>query len=119
MKNIFQWVFVGVLSLLSTVSPSFAQNFPNKPIQIIVPVAAGGGTDLLARTLGQKVSEVLGQPVVIENRLGAGGNIGVEMVFIFHKCRDLQLIVLVCGACSSMSQKIFLLILPLAFIQAL
>ena len=80
MKNIFQWVFVGVLSLLSTVSPSFAQNFPNKPIQIIVPVAAGGGTDLLARTLGQKVSEVLGQPVVIENRLGAGGNIGVEMV---------------------------------------
>ena len=42
MKNIFQWVFVGVLSLLSTVSPSFAQNFPNKPIQIIVPVAAGG-----------------------------------------------------------------------------
>lgn len=80
MKNIFQWLFVGVLSLLSTVSPSFAQNFPNKPIQIIVPVAAGGGTDLLARTLGQKVSEVLGQPVVIENKLGAGGNIGVEMV---------------------------------------
>ena len=80
MKNIFQWLFVGVLSLLSAVSPSYAQSFPNKPIQIIVPVAAGGGTDLLARTLGQKVSEVLGQPVVIENRLGAGGNIGVEMV---------------------------------------
>jgi tripartite-type tricarboxylate transporter receptor subunit TctC len=56
------------------------QPFPNKPIQIIVPVAAGGGTDLLARTLGQKVGELLGQPVVIENKLGAGGNIGVEMV---------------------------------------
>jgi len=58
----------------------FAQSFPAKPIQVIVPVAAGGGTDLLARTLGQKVAEVLGQPMVIENRLGAGGNIGVEMV---------------------------------------
>jgi tripartite-type tricarboxylate transporter receptor subunit TctC len=56
------------------------ETFPNKPIQIIVPVAAGGGTDLLARTLGQKVSELLGQPVVIENKLGAGGNIGVDMV---------------------------------------
>lgn len=57
-----------------------ASGFPNKPIQIVVPVAAGGGTDLLARTLGQKVSEEVGQPVVIENRLGAGGNIGVELV---------------------------------------
>lgn len=59
---------------------AFSQAFPTKPIQIIVPVAAGGGTDLLARTLGQKVGELLGQPVVIENRLGAGGNIGVEAV---------------------------------------
>jgi tripartite-type tricarboxylate transporter receptor subunit TctC len=59
---------------------AFSQAFPNKTIQIIVPVAAGGGTDLLARTLGQKVGEILGQPVVIENRLGAGGNIGVELV---------------------------------------
>ena len=59
---------------------AFSQAFPNKTIQIIVPVAAGGGTDLLARTLGQKVGEILGQPVVVENRLGAGGNIGVEMV---------------------------------------
>ncbi len=57
-----------------------AQAYPSKPIQVIVPVAAGGGTDLLARTLGQKVSEELGQPVVIENKLGAGGNLGVEAV---------------------------------------
>lgn len=57
-----------------------AQGFPDKPIQVVVPVAAGGGTDLLARTLGQKVSEALKQPVVIENKLGAGGNIGVEFV---------------------------------------
>lgn len=59
---------------------AFGQNFPDKPIQIVVPVAAGGGTDLLARTLGQKVGELLGQTVVVENRLGAGGNIGVQAV---------------------------------------
>jgi tripartite-type tricarboxylate transporter receptor subunit TctC len=75
-----QWMVVAVVGLCCALSNSVAQNFPNKPIQIIVPVAAGGGTDLLARTLGQKVSELLGQPVVIDNRLGAGGNIGVEMV---------------------------------------
>jgi len=69
-----------LLSWLAVAPWAMAQTFPNKPIQIIVPVAAGGGTDLLARTLGQKVGELLGQPVVIENRLGAGGNIGVEMV---------------------------------------
>jgi tripartite-type tricarboxylate transporter receptor subunit TctC len=59
---------------------AFAQTFPSKPIKIIVPVAAGGGTDLLARTLGQKVGDLLGQPVVVENILGAGGNIGVQTV---------------------------------------
>ena len=78
-QSIFGWIIV-LLSGLGLFSSSWAQNFPNKPIQIIVPVAAGGGTDLLARTLGQKISEVLGQPVVIENKLGAGGNIGVEAV---------------------------------------
>jgi tripartite-type tricarboxylate transporter receptor subunit TctC len=59
---------------------AIAQTFPSKPIKIIVPVAAGGGTDLLARTLGQKVGDLLGQPVVVENILGAGGNIGVQAV---------------------------------------
>ena len=59
---------------------ALAQTFPSKPIKIIVPVAAGGGTDLLARNLGQRVSELLGQPVVVENILGAGGNIGTMAV---------------------------------------
>ncbi len=57
-----------------------AQTFPAHAIQMVVPVAAGGGTDVLARTLGAKVSELIGQPVVIDNKLGAGGNIGVELV---------------------------------------
>lgn len=80
MTKPIQWLIGGLVGLLCMTSHVFAQSYPNKPIQIIVPVAAGGGTDLLARTLGQKVSELLGQPVVVENKLGAGGNIGVEMV---------------------------------------
>ncbi len=59
---------------------AFAQNFPNKPIQVVVPVAAGGGTDLLARNLSQRVGEILGQSMIVDNKLGAGGNIGVEYV---------------------------------------
>lgn len=66
--------------LVARLSNSWAQDYPSRPIQIIVPVAAGGGTDLLARYLGQKAGEALGQSVVIDNRLGAGGNIGAELV---------------------------------------
>jgi tripartite-type tricarboxylate transporter receptor subunit TctC len=85
MKLFFAWIRNSVVAVCAVAGVSFApwaasQPFPSKPIQVIVPVAAGGGTDLLARTLGQKVSEVLGQPVIIENKLGAGGNIGVETV---------------------------------------
>ncbi len=59
---------------------SAADAFPAKPIRFVVPYAAGGTTDLVARTVGQRVAEKLGQPVVIENRPGAGGNIGMEAV---------------------------------------
>ena len=76
MRRLASWLLGGLL--IATAAQ--AQTFPDKPIQVVVPVAAGGGTDLLARTLGQKVSEELRQPVVIENKLGAGGNIGVEYV---------------------------------------
>ncbi len=57
-----------------------AADFPTKPIRFVVPYTAGGTTDLVARTVGQKVSEKLGQPVVIDNRGGAGGNIGMDAV---------------------------------------
>ncbi len=73
-------IVLGAVIFAATAASAFAQAFPTKPIKIIVPVAAGGGTDLLARTLGQKVGELLGQPVVAENILGAGGNIGVQTV---------------------------------------
>jgi len=57
-----------------------AQNFPVKPIRIIVPLAAGGPGDVLARAVGQKLSEAVGQPVVIDNRPGANTNVGSEFV---------------------------------------
>jgi tripartite-type tricarboxylate transporter receptor subunit TctC len=58
-----------------------AQEYPNKPIRIIVPLAAGGGTDLLARVIATKLRDKFGQPVTVENRSGAAGNIGADAVF--------------------------------------
>jgi tripartite-type tricarboxylate transporter receptor subunit TctC len=56
-----------------------AQGFPNKPIKLIVPYAAGQGTDIVARYLGDEFSKALNQPFVVDNRPGAGGNIGTQM----------------------------------------
>ncbi len=71
-----------LLALISLVCPpTFAQTFPTKPIQVIVPLAPGGGTDLLARVIADKLRDKFGQPVTVENRSGAAGNIGADAVF--------------------------------------
>jgi tripartite-type tricarboxylate transporter receptor subunit TctC len=56
-----------------------AQTYPSKPIKLIIPFPAGGATDVLGRTLGQKLSGALGQPVIVENKPGAGGAIGTDV----------------------------------------
>jgi tripartite-type tricarboxylate transporter receptor subunit TctC len=76
------WKFGGVLAILTGIGlPVAAQTpWPTKPITYVVPFAPGGNTDTLARLIGQKLSVALGQPVVIDNKPGAGGNIGSDFV---------------------------------------
>jgi tripartite-type tricarboxylate transporter receptor subunit TctC len=73
----------GVLAaavLLAGTQAAPAQTYPTKPIRLIVPYAAGGGTDAVARSVGKRLTETFGQPIVIENRPGANGAIGTAMV---------------------------------------
>ena len=66
--------------LLASSAIAGAQAFPSKPIKIVVPFPAGGTVDFFARVVSTKLTESLGQPVLVENRAGAGGNIAVEAV---------------------------------------
>ena len=68
------------LACLLSAAQALAQAFPAKPIRIVVPFSAGGPTDITARLIGPRMTELLGQPVVIDNRAGATGIIGAEMV---------------------------------------
>lgn len=70
---------LGLVVVLSVALSSHAQNYPNKPVRIIVPFAPGGATDIVTRIVGQKLGEVWGQTVVVDNRAGAGGNIGADL----------------------------------------
>ena len=68
------------LGLLGTGATSAQDRWPSKPVRIVVPFAPGGSTDVVARMVGQKLSVLWGQTVVVENRAGAGGNVGADLV---------------------------------------
>jgi tripartite-type tricarboxylate transporter receptor subunit TctC len=72
-------IVVSVLTVLA-VGHALAQGYPNKPIKFVVPFSAGSATDIVARTVGDAMSKSMGQPIVIDNRLGAGGTIAATLV---------------------------------------
>src|SRR5678816_2158338 len=69
---------VAVLASIACAAPAMAQSYPTKSVRILVPYPPGGGTDLAARLIAQKLTESLGKPVLVENRAGANGNIGTD-----------------------------------------
>jgi tripartite-type tricarboxylate transporter receptor subunit TctC len=73
-------VVLTALAAALTMSPAMAQSWPTRPISLVVPFAVGSGSDLLARVLGPRLAELLGQPVVVENISGAGGSTGSSRV---------------------------------------
>ena len=78
MRNLQAWGLGALFALFAF--GAFGQPYPNRTIRLVVPFPAGGTTDILARAASQKLTESLGQPVVVDNRPGAGGNIGADMV---------------------------------------
>lgn len=73
-------IFTIVLGLLLCPAATLAQSWPDRPVHLVVPYAAGGGTDIVARVLGERLGEALHQPFLVENKPGASGMIGAEYV---------------------------------------
>lgn len=80
LKSITYRLAFAVGCAMAVPSVSLAQAYPTKPVRIVVGYAPGGTTDIIARIIGARLTEKLGQPVIVDNRAGAGGNIGAEMV---------------------------------------
>ncbi|RYZ00932.1 MAG: tripartite tricarboxylate transporter substrate binding protein, partial [Comamonadaceae bacterium] len=67
---------LAALALALGAGSALAQSWPTKPIKLVIPFPAGGSTDIVGRLIGEKLSQSLGQPVVVDNRAGAGGTTG-------------------------------------------
>ena len=76
-----KWIPISIaVALVFTSEAAFTQTFPAKPIRLIAPFSPGGALDLIARAVGQKLSDGLGRSVIVDNRAGASGAIGSELV---------------------------------------
>src|SRR6266850_5410835 len=78
-KRTMKRLLAALAATAFAVLPASAQDYPAKPVRLIVPLAAGGIADNLARTLGQKITDATKQPVIVDNRPGAAGIIGAEL----------------------------------------
>jgi tripartite-type tricarboxylate transporter receptor subunit TctC len=94
----------GVAVLPAVSRAASAQAYPSRPVRLIVPSAAGGGSDILARLIGQWLSERLRQPFVVENRPGAGGNIGTEVAV---RAPADGYILLICNAANTINASLY------------
>jgi tripartite-type tricarboxylate transporter receptor subunit TctC len=74
------WITTIAVATLLSAAPAFAQTYPSKPIRFVVPYTPGTGPDILARILGEAMSKRMGQPIIVENKPGASGNIGTDLV---------------------------------------
>ena len=75
----FLHLAAGAAALSAVSRIARAQAYPSRPVRIVAPTAPGGAPDILARLIGQWLSERLGKPIIVDNRPGAGGNIGTEI----------------------------------------
>jgi tripartite-type tricarboxylate transporter receptor subunit TctC len=80
MKRLLQFLIIVLLTNLPDIEGAIGQSYPSRPITLIVPFAAGGGTDIIARIAAEKMSRMLGQQIVVENRPGAAGTIAMRQV---------------------------------------
>src|SRR5690242_4067140 len=105
MVNRFALAITTMLGAVAAMASASAQDFPQGPVTIVVPYPAGGATDFVARLVQPKLSETLGQPVVIENRPGASGNTATAAVV--RGKPDGQTIVLTTNAVMSLNPHLF------------
>ena len=96
MKRIVSCVVLGIGVYAVGAIDGLAQSYPTRPVRVVAPFAPGGGTDFIARLIAQKLTERLGQQVIVENRPGAGGNVGAE--FAIKSPPDGYTLLLVAGS---------------------
>lgn len=77
-KALAHFALATLVAIPTPVAMAASAAWPTKPVRLIVPFSPGGGTDIIARTLGQKLSEMFGQQFIVDNRPGGGGTIGAE-----------------------------------------